>query len=84
MVSPLAEIAVHSYGGILDGQDNESTIALLALCISLALGLASFVWFFCAGNREETPLTVDTFGVSSSALADCVASDRSPPLILRV
>ncbi len=84
LVSPFVETAVHSNGSILDGQDNESTVAILALCIALALAVASLVWISCAGTRYENPLTLDVYRVSSNACVTSIDSGASPPLTLRI
>lgn len=85
IVSPFVEIAVHSNGSILDGQDNESTVAVLALCVALAVAAASLVLVYCVGtNCEALALShASSYGAFPTALAT-IDSGTSPPIALRI
>lgn len=84
-VSPFVEIAVHSNGSILDGQDNESTVAVLALCVALAVAAASLVLVYYVGTHcEALAASCDSsYGASPTALAT-IDSGTSPPIALRI
>lgn len=85
LVSPFVETAVHSQGNIFStGQDNESTVAVLALCTALALAVASLVWIYCLGATVENALLVDICCVNFFARVTSVGADTSPPLTLRI
>ena len=85
LVSPFVETAVHSNGNIFtSGQDNETTVALLTLCIALALAVSCLVWSFCAATRCEVRLTLDTGPANAVAYLCSPDPDASPPLTLRI
>ena len=85
LVSPLVEIAAHSDGSILNGQDNDSSVAVLALCAALALAVASLVLICCIGTRFETLLaTADCSHITSLAALPHISSGTSPPVALRI
>ncbi len=84
LVSPLVEIAAHSNGSILDGQDNESTVAILALCVALALAAASLVWIYCAAAAYDILLTRSVPRLIFTVSVMVSVSGASPPLTLRI
>ena len=85
LVSPFVETAVHSQGDIFSsGQDNESTVALLALCTALALAVASIVWVCRLWTSIESALIADISRVSFFAYLPSIVVDTSPPLTLRI
>ena len=84
-MSPFVEIAVHSNGSVLDGQDNESTLAVLALCVALALALASLLLVCCVATCFETlPTLDDCWRKTILASLPQIDSGTSPPLSLRI
>jgi hypothetical protein len=85
LVSPFVEDAVHSNGTILDGQDNESTVAILALCAALALAVASLVLIRCIGTCFETLLARGSCRhITILAALPRIDSGTAPPLSLRI
>lgn len=84
LVSPFVEMAAHSNGSILDGQDNESTVAIVALCVALALAAASLVWIGCVAAADEILLTRNVFRLNFTASVLVTVSGASPPLTLRI
>ena len=81
LLSPFVESAMHSDGTILSGQDNESTVALLALCIAFAVAVASFVSTYGGGLFSEVLLLPNACRASASNVCiPCLDSDTSPPL----
>src|SRR5437868_12013103 len=85
LVSPFVETSVHSQGNIFNsGQDNESTVAVLALCTALALAVASLVSVCCLWASVGSALSVDISRVSFFACLLSICLDTSPPLTLRI
>ena len=66
------------------GQDNESTVAVLALCTALALAVASLVYVCCLWASVGSALSVDISRVSFFACLLSICLDTSPPLTLRI
>jgi hypothetical protein len=85
VVCPYIEFAIHFDQNIFaTGYDSESTLAVIALLVILAVALARLLAFFLQPVlREDTSLALPSF-LQHQRYFVVVDAEASPPLALRI